>query len=235
MSETALAPQGQTINQSVSPEEQFEAVKNRLDDIGFNPDANVRANDIAQWGVNDLIAASTLIHAEVAPNADINPTDFSMKMSSPEGVTTAVLMDPEKRYDFLKYATDKIQELGKTLKPGDERGFLDRAANIVGMATVLAHSFEDGNGRTSRTLAYAIKEGYDPDNQDRLEDFKAVATERPKEGYKMLGIIPYDKDLTPEQQIDALAAVDIPLIDRQAYLDRASKVQFSPLNYPIKE
>ena len=56
-------------------------------------------------------------------------------------------------------AAQLIRALGQTVKPGEEQGYLNRSANVLALSVVLAHTFQDGNGRTARTLAHAVREG----------------------------------------------------------------------------
>jgi hypothetical protein len=193
-----------------------------LDQIGLPVDVTGRAADIAGFSGTDLAAMGALIHRAVAPEANQNPTDFSMSVSSPDGSNKRALMDPEARFPLFEQATGLIHKLAQKMKPGEEQSFLNRAGNIAALTMVLGHPFEDGNGRTARTMAQLIRGGHDASNPESVGDLKLVSTNRPNEGFRINSFVPNSElKLAPEQVLQAAAALDIPFSEGAQYSEVA--------------
>lgn len=225
---TEHAPTGQ-IDQQFDPIAlQLEQV---VEQIGFNPDMATRAHDVGNWSANDLVAISTLLHSAVAPEAAPNPTDTPMKMHRRDGTVAHQFMEPEQRYSLYEHATNLVHKLAEQTPAGGEDAFLRRAGNVFALSVVLAHPFEDGNGRTSRTLAQLIRSGYDPTNSDSVNDLATISTERDKMpgDTRMYGFMPWaGVNQEPAELLDNVAALDIPIGDDAQYQNQKEMLISSP-------
>lgn len=196
----------------------WEEVERLAEALKLDRDPAVRATDIAAMTANDLVALVTLLHKSLAPNAGPNPIDKRMKMISPDKSVQHELMDPEDRYALFDHAASLINKLGQQITKGGEADFLKRAANIIALATVIAHPFEDGNGRTARTAAYLFRYG-PPKTKEDSDDLKLVGSNRTTDdsGIRLLGFVPRYGDMNGQEFLTAIAALDIPVRDDQTY------------------
>ena len=133
-------------------------------------------------------------------------------------------MDPAERLPFYDQAAKLIQELATHRQGGDDQQFLERAANVLAMTLVLAHPFADGNGRTARTLAHLVREGFDVDPTSH-DDLVTLGTNRPSEG-GIRSYLPHEEGntLEPLALLERAAALDIPLSDEAAYTYKRKSV-----------
>ena len=179
-----------------------------------------RARQIAQNTTSEgILSAITGLHRALAPDVPHVASDVARTLQDPRtGEVTSVLMDPDKRVPFFEQASVVIRALGEQINPGEEQAFLNRAGNVLALSVVLAHNFEDGNGRTARTLAHAMRYGSEvtPSSQ---EEFDLVSTNRPEHGFKINSYCPVKqgKDMSQDQLVVAAAAFDIPLSDQAGY------------------
>ena len=185
--------------------------------MNFSLDVAERAAQIALTQPEDIMVASTLLHGVLAPNVDHAPTDYSMGLYAPDGSNRRTLMDPAERLPFYDQAAKLIQELAAHRQGGDDKQFLERAANVLAMTLVLAHPFADGNGRTARTLAHLVREGFDVDPTSH-DDLVTLGTNRPSDG-GIRSYLPHEEGntLEPLALLERAAALDIPLSDEAAY------------------
>lgn len=192
-------------------------------------DPGDRAAEVASWNAEDLIAMTTLTHSVIAPEASPTPIETSMNVSSPDGARKTELMKPEERYGYFQHAAELIRTLGSKVEKGDEQQFLNRAGNIVALATVIAHPFEDGNGRTARVSALLVREGYDKKNDEVRQDIITGGTNRPAEGFRINSFVPRMDEMSPEQYLEAVAAADTPLSDPEGqYKQQADRLFTTP-------
>lgn len=181
-----------------------------------------------------LLAAITLLHTALAPDIPHEPSTVARTIKNPRtGEITANLMQPEDRMPFFSHAADLIKKLGETVRVGDEQSYLNRAGNILALATVLSHTFEDGNGRTARTLAHAVRSGSEVNDETR-GDFEVVSKNRGDSGFRIISYVPVKEslNLSPSEILDAAASLDIPLSDQTAYQNRAHEHFTVPYDQP---
>lgn len=177
-------------------------------------DAAARIELIKHAGVNDFIATMTMVHQVVAPDTQLAPVKYSMSMKDKAGNITNNLASPESRYGICDKAVnlahqviEKYEETG-----GDIDNVVERLANLAAFSIVLAHPFEDGNGRTARTIGSLIRDGYQPD------DLKTLSTNRPTEGYRIFSYVPDKEAMSggPNKFLESIAAIDVPF-ETKAY------------------
>lgn len=113
--------------------------------------------------------------------------------------------------------------------PDEKSNFLKRASSIIGLAIVLAHPFADGNGRTARTTAHLIREGYDA-GEDIQRDLRTVGDNRPSQGFKIDSYLPTKNGvgMTAYEILDAAASPEIPLGDTKTYESSVQEVFTKP-------
>ncbi|MBC7708321.1 Fic family protein [Polaromonas sp.] len=215
MSETiqTAIPEFQTSVEAPNPHAAIEG-------LNLASDPAVRTSQLAQNTTGEgLLQAAILLHTTLAPEVVHTPSNVARTIADPvSGEVSAVLMKPEERLPFLEKAATLIKQLGESVQPGEEQAFLNRAGNITGLALVLAHTFEDGNGRTARTLAHAIRYGSEVNDHNR-EDFDVLSANRPTNGFKITSYLPNNegKSLAPVELLEAAASLDIPLTNQTAY------------------
>jgi fido (protein-threonine AMPylation protein) len=89
------------------------------------------------------------------------------------------------------------------------------------MSVVLAHPYEDGNGRSARTMAQLVRYGIDISNQNSIDEMMQVSANRPPHGFRINGYLPRrdaGDDKTPQELIGRMARTDIPLDETVDYL-----------------
>lgn len=206
----------------------WNAVFETVRQLNIPQDSFLRARDIAQMNAEDLIAMATLLHSKLAPDSDMSPTDFRMKVNSPDGTNVAELILPEDRYGLYQHGAELINKLGQDLGKDDDEDFLVRAGNIAALTILITHPFEDGNGRTARFMTHLIREGFD-ETEDTMSDLKTLGTNRPSEGFKINSFVPRMGEMKPNEYLTAVAALDIPLTESPANYEQATTgLLFSP-------
>ncbi len=222
MNETLTPPtqEAYLLQQEISPE--MAAVTA----LELAPDPVLRAE---QLGVNTtaegILQAITGLHAAVAPEVPHTPSEVARTINNPDtGEIKAVLLNPQERLPLFAHTAQLIKDLYARTQPGQEQAYLKRAANALALSVVLTHTFEDGNGRTARTLAHAIRNG-SALNEEGQQDLKVVAANRPSTGFRINSYLPTNegKNLTPAQLVEAAVAIDVPLADQAAYQEIVNK------------
>jgi len=214
----------------LKPEQgKWDSIYGIAEQFGYGADEKKRADKIASLSADELMTTATTLHTYLAPENSHEATDYSMKITSPDGSNARELMAPQARAAYMQYAVGLVQKLAMQRTPGTEKQFLERAANIVALSLVKAHTFEDGNGRTARTFAHLIREGYDG-GEEIKNDLKIAGTNRPTEGFRINSFLPTGKgsELTPEELLDVAAALDVPLEDTQNYKTLTREAFASP-------
>lgn len=210
-------------------EPDWEDVSERLDTINVSDSPEERAEDVAANLASDgkdIYYLSLALHQVLVPTVESIPTDSAMKVQSPDGLDTTVLMNPEERAPLFDHAAKLIQQLDGQRSNMTNEEFLERASNIMALSIVLAHPFADGNGRTARMVGGLIRDG----RQGADEDLKVLGKNRPDSGFRIMSYLPRDKDLSPIQVLDAAAALDVPLDQKEKYEEDSRLVFTTPYN-----
>lgn len=184
---------------------------------------------------DDYIAAVSYLHQLVAPEtpqtAQMRATEFRNR----KGEVTGKAAEPEDRYAIMAHALDAAQRLIAQYETagGDRHNLLTRCGNLLALGTVLAHYFNDGNGRTARTLGELVQEGFDGTDPSRVEALKVVSSPRPTKGWSVNSYVPKGDwgggraNAAPFAFLDAVAAFEAPF-DEQAYIAASTSVYMSP-------
>lgn len=227
--ETAPKQTSETNESTLEPEPNWEDVSERLDILNVPNDPESRAKDVAAnlaGSGKDIYYLSMAIHQVLVPGVESKPTDYPMKVSSPDGSKSTEMALPEERMAIFDYASELIQQLDKQNKGEHNQEFLERASNIMALSIVLAHSYQNGNGRTARLIGGLVRDG-------RLgsdEDLKVLGKGRPETGFRITSYVPRNENLKPEQILETAASLDIPLSDNQTYVLKSSEAFASPYN-----
>lgn len=201
----------------------FELVKS----LNVPTDPRERAVDFANLSATDLAIMTTLLHSRLAPNADPNPLDSRMHVSSPDGMNKTELLDPDKRFALYQETEKLIKSLATDLRPETAEAFLERVSNIIALTTVITHTFNDGNGRTGRFMAHLVREGYQ-DEPELIEDLKVVGSNRTGKGFRIYSYVPRMGSMTPAEYLETVAATNIPLDDKDQYKKAVEGLFTSP-------
>lgn len=226
MSETATSPTETLANQH------WEAVYNAVDGLGIDNDPSIRANQVSAMTAEGIMEGATTLHTVLAPDMSHEPTDYIMNVTSPDCSNRTPLTPPTERQHIFVEAARLVDEANELRRGGDDLVFLERAANVVALALVLAHPFEDGNGRTARAMAQLTREGYSGSSEER-DDIKDYGGNRPVKGFRILSFLPTgDGKLAALAELLAVAAsLDVPLRDKQKYAARKQRTYTSPFAY----
>lgn len=205
----------------------------RIDSIGFPDDIHARADDVARSFTTgrDIEMFGKAIHDVLVPDVESMPVDYPMKIGD------EVLVEPGEREVMYKQAAVYIAELDAMRQtPDDDEEFLRRVSSVVGLTAVGTHSYANGNGRTSRVMAELIRNG----NSNR-DDMKIYGTERNVSQKQLNGIRIYsfmptyesrrDLGATIHDTIASAASTDIPLSQKEAYLERGQGMFITPYGY----
>ncbi len=181
-------------------------------------------------GIFDL---TQKIHKVVAPELSHEPFDKVMHIQAPDGSNKRELMQPAERMDHYNHAAELIRQL-TDIEAGeeDQANVLKRAGNVLALAVVQTHTFEDANGRTARSLAQLVREGVGEQGGEPLDNLLLASKNRPDSGFRINSFVPINEGaaLTPNEVLDRAAALDIPLEDSARYLDQRYRTFSSP--YP---
>lgn len=152
----------------------------------------------------DILALHQLLAPATEPSANPRAT----KLINTKGEQTGELMNPEERFKFLEDTCKIVNEVAERadleFKAGNQDALkwgLIRISNILGLATVITHTFEDGNGRTSRVISLFARDGVDTENKEWTSNLKTLAAERPTEEgvFRIYGFIPKAKGDTKSE------------------------------------
>lgn len=98
---------------------------------------------------------------------------------------------------------------------------------------MLAHIYENGNGRTARTLGELVHNGFDRNNTDSAADLELLSTNRPDKGFRINSYVPTGEwsdgraNKDPIAFLDTVAALDAPF-DGASYALAARKAFTTP-------
>ena len=180
----------------------------KLDELG----PEQRLDAIRHASPESFVFGLTAVHQVVAPEADISPADYAMKMTDPRAENPdKLLAEPEQRMAIFDTAYTLAEQLvGKfDQEGGDIENVLERVANLAAFSIVLAHPFENGNGRTARTIGQLIRFGASTDVN--RQDLLLCATERPlgEDSFRIDSYMPKGSP-EPINYLHELAAMNVP-------------------------
>lgn len=223
---TRPAPQ---VGEKASEQTQWEAVFARIGELGLKPDSAGRAEQLSAMTGDGIMDMATRLHEVLAPDIEHTPTDYVMNVSPPDGSSKKPLMQPAERAPFMDHAAELVRELADRCQDGEEDAALKRAANVAALSLVLAHPFADGNGRTARTVAHLIREGYDGEAGPQ-RDLQTIGGNRPPGGFRINSYLPIERglDMDPAEVIEAAAGLDIPLSQPDAYNSASREIFTKP-------
>lgn len=116
-----------------------------------------------------------------------------------------------KALENAKLVTEKYRRDGGSLEDA-----LQRCGNLAAFGLVLAHTYEDGNGRTARIIGELVHNGCDSTNPESVSNLATLSASRPNAGFIMNSYIPSGEwvgqaDLRPLDFLDVIAALNVPL------------------------
>ncbi len=207
--------------------ERVQALGEKLSQLGFEGlTQEQRLEIIENATVDDYKKSADLLHQEVAPGEDHAEHSGTVKIINPDtNEVSHYTATPEERDGILQKALDNAKLVASKFR--EEGGSLEdalwRCSNLAAFGLVLAHRYKDANGRTARTMAELIYNGFDGSNSDLLKDLETLSTNRTSEGFRINSYVPTGdwRDRANEQPfdfLDAVAAIDIPL-DHNSYID----------------
>lgn len=218
-----------TLAVSEQAPQNWEAIYARFGELGMNVDAGRRAEDLAHITGQGIMDVATRLHEVVVPGVEHTATDYTMSIAARDGTNKRPLMDPAERGPFFDHAAELVRKLATNKQPGEDEMFLKRVGNVVALSVVLAHPFADGNGRTARTMAHLIREGYDG-TESAQHDFQIIGGNRPPSGFRINSYVPTRQglEMSDMEKLDAAAGLDIPLAQHDAYNEAAQEVFTKP-------
>ena len=182
--------------------------------------------ELARFDADDWVSMIELAHYAVAPGVGEQHSQDAMTVKSPDGSSETILMSPDQRVAFLSDSFASTSRLLAKNKQEDSQALLDRVSNTIAMAVVCAHPYNDGNGRTARTVAGLIK--LDANGSGFGADMAALSTNRPDAGFRITSFAPKNPDIDPKDLIIALLAEDIPIDDIDSYKKRVQELIATP-------
>lgn len=213
----------------VLQETNWDAAMHAIGNLHVPSDVSDRVRDISSFKADDIMAAAIALHIELAPNVSHEVTDTHMSVvGRSEDSEKRLLVAPEKRHEIFNKVAELLAELAKNVKPGEEQAYLERAGNVIALGLVLAHPFEDGNGRTARTLGHIIREG-----QVDADDLKVIGKNRDYEGFRINSYVPTGEgsNMEPNGILAAAASLEVPLSDAEAYKIKTNQIYTTPYGH----
>jgi len=155
------------------------------------------------------------VHEIVVPGIPTVETTFPVTLGG-----YVWCMSVGKRGPLLEHAAKLAGELSMMRrKPDDDQFYLERLAIVTGLATVLTHAYDDGNGRAGRVSAGLMYSGPEPpDHLLVLGRHRGGRTGR---------FIPLSEN-DPNDTLNAAAGTDIALADPNSYHSATSSYFCTP-------
>lgn len=193
-----------------------------------------RADNISSFDGGDWDTFIGIVHMYVAPASDPEHTQRQMYVKNPDGSSRKALMSSEERRPYFERSIDKIMRYTKKsdwhMYPQEH---LIRVAFAIAMMIVEAHPYEDGNGRTARTIAHLIC-GAPEDTKllaelylNRYSDDSSLSHGTKLNSYKRLDTC----ELSPDEIIDYILAENLPLYKLTEYNKRVGGSIWHPVTY----
>lgn len=215
-----------------TPEAFTDRILPQLEQLGIVQNQHERAEQLRNVTGEGLMHLIAEVHKTVAPNEVHVPHPVAMKVKNPDGSNPREMLAPEERIPLLNKAAFLIRQLaGERSGAHDDEAFLRRSGNIIGMATVLAHTYEEGNGRTARTLSQVVRYGIDRNSAENMDDLRVLSANRGENpGYRVYSYLPTKEglDMSPDQLLEVAASVDIPLDADVEYQSKKYDAMMTP-------
>lgn len=142
--------------------------------------AHERIKQLKNLSVEGIAVLIEDINKNVQGSADSLMSDSAVRIGEQEGIK------PEDRYDFFCNLVGLIKNTPDTVNPA-------RVADVLSLGIVILHAFQDGNGRTARTIGYTFRSNYCSD--DYASDYGVVTESRDdvreRGGFSVNGYIPF--------------------------------------------
>lgn len=212
----------------VAPYDPAIELSSMLKDAGFEGlSAEQRLGVIERATLDDYKNAIDAIHRKVAPDDSPEPNPVrGYRNNRVTGEFTGWFVAPEDRDGVLSYALDQAKAVCAKYRTegGDIDEALQRCGNLAAFGVVLAHTYTDGNGRTSRVLGELIHKGYNQADPLNVEALQVLSANRQSKAdvYMKLAYTPSIKwkdgaaDANPTGFLDDVAALDMP-VDGSTY------------------
>lgn len=227
-------PQGGIIDFVNDPKVSLAEVLSEAGFEGLQPEGRLELVERAT--VDDYVAAVDAIHRKVVPDHSHDPHPETMKLVDPKtGEIRSYTARPEERRGIMEHALGVAKQVAQKYREegGSIEDALQRCANLAAFGVVLAHTYENGNGRTARTLGELIHNGFDSSNPESVSDLATISAERPEKGFRINSYVPRGDwadgraNRSPVAFLDTVAALDVPL-DGTSYATVASRTFTTP-------
>ncbi len=211
------------------PEERIAVVLEKIGLTDASPDE--RLDMLEEVSVEQMVYGLVALHNYLVPEGQVGPITGQHSMSSGE-----LLAKPEDRLPIMEAAFKLSKDLIRAYKiaGGDPKNVLERIANLTAFSLLMAHPFKDGNGRTARTIAHAIRFGYNK-NADAANDLRIVSNERPETGFRHNSYTPRTGNTLPSEDpigfLGVLAASSI-AFDQEKYHGAIQGMITTPYEQP---
>jgi len=185
--------------------------------------------------LDDYKSAADALHRKVAPDHSHDEHPDAVKIIDPKtGAVRHYTAAPAERDGILSKALEsaKLVVAKYRSEGGNIEDALQRCGNLAAFGIVLAHRYENGNGRTARTMGELIHNGYDSSSQESVQDLAVVSANRPDKGFRINSYVPKGEwadsaNTRPLEFLDLVAALDQPL-DGHSYAVAASGTFTTP-------
>ncbi|HSW75136.1 MAG TPA: hypothetical protein VLG16_04715 [Candidatus Saccharimonadales bacterium] len=218
--ETIESPNASLIDHVTNPDVSLAELLSEARLEGLSPEE--RLGLIERATVGDYEAAVDAIHYKVAPEHSHEPYTGAMWLESAPGEIVAYTAQPEDWAGIMTYALEKAKQVARKYRTegGSIENALERCGNLGAFGVVLTHKYENGNGRTARSLGALIHYGFNNNDPDSASYLATVSANRPEKGTKGIRINSYvpmgkwadgNANKDPFAFLDAVAALDTPL------------------------
>lgn len=219
LKETIENPNAGLIDYVTDPDVSLTELLSKAGLEGLSPEE--RLGLIERATVEDYEAAVDAIHYKVAPEHSHEYNVGGCVASAP-GEIVAYTAQPEDWVGIMAYALEKAKQVARKYRAegGSIENALERCGNLGAFGVVLTHKYENGNGRTARSLGALVHYGFNNNDPDSASYLATVSTNRPEKGTKGIRINSYvpmgnwangNADKDPFAFLDAVAALDTPL------------------------
>lgn len=144
------------------------------------PTAHERIDQLKDLSIEGAAVLIEDVNKNVQGSADSLMSESAVRIGEQEGI------QPENRYDFFCNLMNLIKNAPDTVNPA-------RVADVFSLGIVILHAFQDGNGRTARTIGYMFRDNYTSDSY--ANDYEVVTESRDdvrkRGGFSVNGYIPF--------------------------------------------
>lgn len=166
-----IDPTGQKKDEFGLTQPQREIIKfaANLPILNSPPEEKVRLfGELNGVGLSSLIISTHLL---LCPRIDPNPTTFETVIYKNGSTVVDKPVEPKGRFALIDVASKMINSVSKKsqdagLNAESVNAALVRISNLISLATVISHPFDDGNGRTSRALCMLTRFGIPTRDRD---------------------------------------------------------------------